>query len=259
MRLLDPGSPEVEAGIKRLNGAKVRFPEGPIDIDFYFGYHGYAEHVEPDLITGLQQADIFTVETVGWSPEGSELRERIASGDEEAAQELNHITTGFQKEFWKRVHSAMFGSRVRVHHPDVPEGHALVHQYRRMSEEAAAIGSMISQVMTHGGQLPSRRELDTTTRQLFAVLNKRDRYILEHFFPKDFPEGDVRMVGFFGVLHKGVAVALAHKAAQQGRDDIRVSVNDFQAPHITDAYDDFLQQREPTSERLTAFLTTRVG
>jgi hypothetical protein len=257
MRLLDPQSPEVEVGIRRLNSAKIRFPDTPTDIELYFGLHGSAEDLDPNFGDTLEEADIFALEQVGWAPETRELTQRLANGDEGARKELEVGVTGFQKEFWYEMHRSIFDTKVVIHNPDVPRGHALALQHDRATNEAGTAYGMLGVREMIGAPIPEAEIVNLTDR-LFSIYNKREKYILEHFFPKEMPEVEhLKVVGFFGILHRGIAPILARHAARNGRDDITVSVRETSGSP-PQAYEDFLQQLPLGLEDRVAFLTHRM-
>jgi hypothetical protein len=214
--------------------------------------------VDPEFQDALGQADIFSFETVGWARDTLVLNQRLADGEQEALDTLDRETHGHQKEFFHQLHRAMFGTQVTVHHPDVPQGHALVAQSRQAEERAQIMSTLM---LTSGLSVGIPQEkLEQVTTPLFSMYSKRERYMIEHFFPKEMPdkpdkEEPVRIVGFFGALHKAMAIILARAAAKQDRTDIQISVNDFEIP-LSPAYDDFLHQRPALTDKLVAFLTT---
>jgi hypothetical protein len=227
---IDPSSPEVERGFRLLNGAKVRFPSSPLEIKLYYGRHGNEHELDESFSTDLRQADLFCFESIGWEKWQLELTQRVADGSRDAADEAEELieTCNYpdQADFARKIYKALLASNARVHFPDVPKNHAYFSGLFKAIRRAAPI---IKQVEYGDSPLVSDIQLKEAISGMMTASVRRDRYVLEHFFPKDLePKPLIRVVGFFGLMHSITAQSLARAAHKENRDDIRVVANTSQ-------------------------------
>lgn len=247
MNKLNPSSPEVGLGYKLLNGAKIKFPDYLMEIKLYFSRHGNEHTLPPDFTDDLQNADVFCFESIGWEQWQLDMTQRVAAGDPDAASEVaSHLKeTKFpgQAEFARRIYRDLFGSMVNVHFPDVPKNHPLFNEQFKSTRAVAPLLGLIENGQSH---LVPENELQIAAASLMRQSVKRDKYVLEHFLPRNIETKPIiRTVGFFGLMHSGIATVLAREAHKQGRDDITVDVNE---QHEASALYKFLN-RQPNSKQ----------
>ena len=246
MNRLDPSSPEVEVGYKLLNGAKIKFPDSPTEIKLYFSRHGNDHKLPSDFTDDLQNADIFCFEAIGWEQWQLDMAQRVAEGDPdtvaEVAGQLNETLFPEQAEFARRVYRDLFGSMVKVHFPDVPKNHPL---FKEQFRSTRAVSPLLWRIEKGQQHLVPDNELQVAAGSLMRQSVKRDKYVLEHFFPKNIETKPIiHIVGFFGLMHSGIATILAREAHKQERDDITVMAS---GQHEAPALYSFLN-RHPNSK-----------
>jgi hypothetical protein len=224
---INPASPVVESGFKLLNGAKVRFPASPLEIKLYYGRHGNEHVLEESFADDLHQADLFCFESMGWQKWQLDLTQRVADGDPDAVIEAEKQIMGtdrrLAKSFAMRMYSILFASNVKVHFPDVPKNHPYFNAEFRAVRQMAHVARPIE--LGDDFLIPDNMLKKASTDFMNASV-KRDRHVLEHFFPKDIePKPIIRVVGFFGLMHSATATSLARQALKQNREDISVMTN----------------------------------
>lgn len=261
MRMLDPNSSEVGVGIKLLNGAKVRFPEQPVDIELFFGYHGQPEHLDPKMKPAIQGADLYVDEILDWTPESERMRQAVAYGDENALVEYEGVVVNAgedQRQFFLSLNEVLFDTNVTIQNADTPKGHSLSVRHAKAIQQAAGVGLLLSQAAHNKTEVPTSL-LEAVTKDMFEVFAKRERYMIEHFFPKEIEQSErLKVVGRFGIFHTGIATALLRQAQKQKREDITIGVNACKKPVSALMYDDYLQKLELDKEGLIGLFTETV-
>lgn len=209
-------TPEVFFEFPAFEGIEPSLPDGQIDLNLYFGMHLDSSSISQELKDSVKSADVFLFETIGWTPQGLNIRQRIADGDPVALKQHKSeifLKTGFiseQKNFYLGLLDAIYSTGVRIHIPDAPAD---------SQESAEYIKNVTFDYMgliNKQDDLSTAREIaDQAVKEQFDGILARDKYIIKNILPSTATaNAGLNVVGFFGMMHCSIADQIAIKSGE---------------------------------------------